>query len=364
MTELTEPPLDRPAAERLLEDMVRTPSLSGQEGPLAALLVARMQALGFEAEVDGAGNAVGHLGCGPRRVVLLGHMDTVPGEVPCRRAGDLLYGRGSVDAKGPLATFVAAAALVGAQPDWTITVVGAVEEEAPTSAGARFVAPLWRPEACVIGEPSGHDAVTLGYKGRLLCDYAYTQETSHSAGPLLSAGQIGVAFVNGAQAAADAANAERARVYDQVSPNLLSIQSGNDGLEESLRLTLSWRVPLGFSREAWEEELRALAQGLDQEGGGHELRFYGFETAYQGDKSNPLVRAFLSGMRACGLKPRFKVKTGTADLNILGPVWKCPILAYGPGDSSLDHTPNEHISLDEYWSGVGVLSEALRRLTR
>ncbi|MBL4850033.1 MAG: [LysW]-lysine hydrolase [Planctomycetes bacterium] len=357
--------LDRAYAEQLLEDMVRTESLSGEEQAVAALIVERMKALGYDsAEVDGAGNAVGHLGSGPRRLVLLGHMDTVPGEVPIRREGDLLYGRGSVDAKGPLATFIAAASLAGAAPDWTITVVGVVEEEAASSKGARFVAPLWRPEACVIGEPSGHDAVTLGYKGRLVCEYRYAQGTSHSAGPLPSAGQIGVAFVNAAQAAADELNVGQKRVFDQISPNLLSIHSENDGLEESVTLTISWRVPLWFERESWEAGLRAVASGLDEEEGSHELRFYGSEVAYKGTKNNPLVKAFLAAIRSQELKPRFKVKTGTADLNILGPVWECPILAYGPGDSSLDHTPNEHISLDEYWSGVQILREAVQRLTQ
>ena len=40
--------------------------------------------------------------------MLLGHIDTVPGRVPVRREGGRLYGRGAVDAKGPLACFVAA----------------------------------------------------------------------------------------------------------------------------------------------------------------------------------------------------------------------------------------------------------------
>ena len=49
-------------------------------------------------------------------------------------------------------------------------------------------------------------------------------------------------------------------------------------------------------------------------------------------------------------------------MNVVGPGWQCPIVAYGPGDSSLDHTPNEHIRLDEYWQAVVVLESALRRL--
>jgi LysW-gamma-L-lysine carboxypeptidase len=57
-------------------------------------------------------------------------------------------------------------------------------------------------------------------------------------------------------------------------------------------------------------------------------------------------------------------KTGTADLNIVAPVWNCPALVYGPGDSSLDHTPNEHIAVDEYGRAVAALAGALVELVK
>ncbi|HEX2995716.1 MAG TPA: M20/M25/M40 family metallo-hydrolase [Anaerolineales bacterium] len=77
------------------------------------------------------------------------------------------------------------------------------------------------------------------------------------------------------------------------------------------------------------------------------------------EKNTSLVRAFLSGIRSQGGEPRFVYKTGTADLNVVAPVWQCPALVYGPGDSSLDHTPEEHIQLDEYEKAVQVLGNAL-----
>jgi LysW-gamma-L-lysine carboxypeptidase len=49
-------------------------------------------------------------------------------------------------------------------------------------------------------------------------------------------------------------------------------------------------------------------------------------------------------------------------MNVVGPAWGCPILAYGPGDSALDHTPREHISLAEYGRAIAVLKDALARL--
>src|SRR5262247_1303518 len=91
-----------------LVGLVSQYSPSGQERGAVEWLVTRMKSLGYEkAFIDEARNAVGVMGHGPKQVVLLGHIDTVPGEITVRRDGipphEVLYGRGSVDAKGPLA---------------------------------------------------------------------------------------------------------------------------------------------------------------------------------------------------------------------------------------------------------------------
>ena len=87
----------------LLEEMLSIPSPSTQERELGQWLVSRLRAMGFAARRDEAGNVIAFWGSGPREVLLLGHIDTVPGFIPVRREGDRLLGRGAVDAKGPLA---------------------------------------------------------------------------------------------------------------------------------------------------------------------------------------------------------------------------------------------------------------------
>ena len=165
----------------LVRGLVEIPSLSRREGDAVEWLVARMAERGFRASVDDAGNAIGEIGAGTRHVVLLGHIDTVPGEIPVRIEDGLLVGRGAVDAKGPLAAFVAAA--TAPPPGLRITVVGAVEEESSTSAGARHRATLPAPDWCVIGEPSGWDGVTIGYKGRLVLRLTLERTARHGAAP-------------------------------------------------------------------------------------------------------------------------------------------------------------------------------------
>ncbi|RPI03454.1 MAG: acetyl-lysine deacetylase, partial [Zetaproteobacteria bacterium] len=46
-------------------------------------------------------------------------------------------------------------------------------------------------------------------------------------------------------------------------------------------------------------------------------------------------------------------------MNVVGPAWRCPIVAYGPGDSRLDHTPDEHLDLDEYRRAIAILTRTL-----
>ena len=75
----------------MLRELVSIASPSTQEQAASVYLVDAMQARGYdEAFVDAAGNAVGIWGKGEREIVLLGHIDTVPGHIPVRQEGDLL----------------------------------------------------------------------------------------------------------------------------------------------------------------------------------------------------------------------------------------------------------------------------------
>jgi LysW-gamma-L-lysine carboxypeptidase len=118
-------------------------------------------------------------------------------------------------------------------------------------------------------------------------------------------------------------------------------------------MTIGLRLPLGVNPDE-------LASQLTPDNGAT-LRTYSGEHAFAADKDNTLTRALRGAIRAFGGQPRFVYKTGTADMNVVGPVWKCPIVAYGPGDSALDHTPDEHIDLDEYLRAIDVLTHVLEQ---
>jgi [amino group carrier protein]-lysine/ornithine hydrolase len=340
----------------LLEGLLNCYSPSGQEAEAVRYLVEQMRAMGFEASVDEAGNAVGAYGAGPQTIMLLGHIDTVAGFIPVRRAGDDLWGRGSVDAKGPLACFVAAAYRarehMGSR---RVVVVGAVGEEAE-SRGAHYVKGRYQPAVAVIGEPSGWEKITLGYKGSVWYTYQGQRPQAHSAARGENVCEAAVHFWNRVTAWAEAYNSAQPRAFEQVSPTLRGLASNTDGFTDRATLQFNVRLPLSLSVEACDAALRALLEDAEltlQVGG---------TPAYRGEKNSPLVRAFLAAIRQAGGTPSFSLKSGTADMNVVGPVWNTPIVAYGPGDSALDHTPDEHLSLSEYQRAIDVLSETLKQL--
>jgi LysW-gamma-L-lysine carboxypeptidase len=381
--------MERAGAVELVRGLVAIPSLSTHEAAASAWLVTQMRANGFDrAFVDDAGNAVGELGdaAAPRTIVLLGHIDTVAGNIPVRIEGGRLFGRGSVDAKGPLATFVAASARLGSAAAQAsrvrVVVVGAVEEEAATSKGARFIASRFNgsadqiPDACIIGEPSRWNRITLGYKGRLLLDLTADQPMAHTAGPDASVASVVVDLWNWVTAHAADVNAGKDRPFDQLTPSLRRfITATTEEMHDTVDAQFAWRLPVGFDADALIREIEAQAlkpsgppasakatAGKQALRPSFKLSFRGYEEAWRGDRTNPLVRSFLAGLRSIDASEKlgFVLKTGTSDMNVVAPVWKCPIVAYGPGDSALDHTPNEHLELEEYWKAVQVLEQTLR----
>ena len=359
---------DREAIE-LLERMVRVRSHSGEEGALAELLVTEMTERGLDATIDAAGNAViRSRGEGPH-LALVGHMDTVSGEVPVRIEEGRLYGRGTVDAKGPLAAFlVAAVRLAGhgkqgalgtpTPPPPNLTVIGCVEEEAPSSRGARHVAAEEQADYLIIGEPSGTTAITLGYKGYLRASLTHSKPVCHTAHGEPSIVDDACVAWSSWRTRLDELNRDRSRVFDQILPYLADLTTSTDGLHASVRMEVQLRLP--------EDIPPAKAEALlGQHFSGWRLEVRGALPAYRGGRTSRLHQQLARAIRyECpDAKPRYLVKTGTADLNIIAPAWNCPALAYGPGDAALDHTPNEHIELSEYLASIRILERCITQLS-
>jgi LysW-gamma-L-lysine carboxypeptidase len=361
-------------AERLLQRLVDVPSPTGAARMAVELLVAEAQRLGFRAHEDHAGNFVAQSGTTGPHVAFVGHVDTVPGQIPVRVEGRTLWGRGSVDAKAPLVAFLSGAAKsLDGEPDprasegesrglprkpIRLTVVGTVDEEGPSDSVRALQ--LDPPDAIVVGEPSGWNGVTLGYKGTAKLHVALTRDLAHGSRPEPTAAEAASDLWSGLRELAAKRNPGDSP-FTTFSVSLRNLTTTSDGLTDTAALLIDARVPVGFEVDAFTNEAREVARAA-----GAALEVRNVERPVRVEPNSHLVRALVGGIRANGGDPAYKLKAGTSDMAFLleryKPRWG--ICAYGPGDASLDHTPEERIDLDEFARGIAVVEHALGALLR
>ena len=327
-------------ARALLREVVEAPSVSGSEGAVAERLQAFFESHDREAWIDDAGNLRAPA---DDALLLTSHMDTVPGEIPVRVEDDVLWGRGSVDAKGPLIAMAVAAVQAG------VSFVGVVEEET-SSAGARaLVENREAPEALVNGEPSGWASITLGYRGLLRGEYAVETAVGHSSRPEPNALQRAMSWWTAVE---DVFDAPEAPVVEQVTPKPIEMWGGqaDDGFAVEAHIDAQFRVPPGNSVADVRDTVAELGDG--------DLDWTDAIEPVMAAPRNPVAAALRRGIRSLDGNPSHLRKTGTSDMNVFAEAWDVPMATYGPGDSSLDHTPEEHLDLRDFDRAVAVLTTA------
>ena len=344
-------------ARKLLYDMVSIPSPSGEEEQAAKRLVDFFEANGREAWIDEVGNVRAPAS---DAVLLTSHVDTVPGDIPVEvkpaaeddavgEPGEpVLWGRGTVDATGPLVAMAVAAVQTG------VSFVGVAGEET-NSRGARFlVEDRDAPEAVVNGEPSGWDGVTLGYRGFLAGTYVNTSESGHTSRPEPNAIQHAIDWWHGVEETFEPTD-EDTPVFEQVTTKPVSVDGGltDDGLAVEATMDVQLRVPPNRTVDGIHE----LAETELSTGSVH------WKEPIPPVMESPrteLARAFRVAIRGAGGDVRLLRKTGTSDMNLFAAAWDCPMATYGPGNSDLDHAPDERLPLSELDRATAVLSDVCR----
>lgn len=333
----------------LLSRVAGIPSVSRDERELAAYLVGWCAERGISAEIDAAGNFVATKGDGPRGLLLLGHLDTVPFHWPVQwEEGGTLFGRGTVDAKGSLVNFLEVLASADVPRDGLLRVVGAVEEEISSSKGAFHVRDHYPADAVVIGEPSGTEKLTLGYFGLFKLQITVSVSSGHSAG---------MDAVSAPDALIRALEEIRGAVLKEASDALSAVIDFHTepGREHNKAVgILNFRVPPNADLELLQEIARS-SHSSDVD-----VQVLRATPGYAGGRSSSLVKAFTRAFGRAGIRPRFVVKKGTSDMNTLATTWRgVPMVAYGPGDSALDHTDVERIGAAEYRRARTVLADSV-----
>jgi LysW-gamma-L-lysine carboxypeptidase len=355
----------------LLTNLLGIYSPSGKEDTIADFLVAEMKKLGFRVRKDGIGNVIGEIGSGEPTILLCGHMDTVAGHIPLRVEKDKINARGAVDAKGPLAAMVIAAAEAAKDPEFKgrIVVASVVQEEA-TSAGVKhLISDGISADYAIFGEPSGAENITIGYKGNLHLKIICKTEPGHSSTPWLYENALEKSFELWQQIKNSFPPVEKQESpYYAITACLTKASGGkaNSVIPFESEIHIDIRIPPPFtSVQVFSDAQKVINQYLaDNPKVEVKVEIEDSNEPFEVNKNSPVVHALSSSIRKVQNKPATLLrKTGTGDMNILGRAINVPIVTYGPGDSHLDHTKDEHILISEYLASIKIYKETLLRLS-
>jgi LysW-gamma-L-lysine carboxypeptidase len=362
-------------AVQLLTNLLGIYSPSGKEEAIGNFLAEEMTKLGFQVGKDGIGNVIGVVGEGEPVILLCGHMDTVAGHIPLRVEQDKIYARGAVDAKGPLAAMVMAASEVVKEPSFKgkILVASVVEEEATSRGVKHLITQGIEVDYAIFGEPSGVENITIGYKGQIQLKIILQTQTGHSSTPWLYENALEKAYELWQQIK----NSYPYPVLDKqensespfnvVTACLTKVTGGraNSVIPFESEMYIDVRVPPQFTSAQVFEEMQKIITKYQASNPKVTVKATVTDTVepFEVNKSSPLVHALSAAVRKVLNKPATLLrKTGTGDMNILGRAMNLPIVTYGPGDSHLDHTIDEHIVLSEYLDSIQVYKETLLKL--
>ena len=345
-----------------------TPSL--REKSLADFLESVCDDLGFsDIHTDDVGNIIAKKGSGSPKILLCGHMDTVPGRIRVRKEGDYLFGRGSSDAKGPLLAMLFAAASAQ-EKTGTVIFVGAVDEEGNATGIKSLSNDKPDVDYAIFGEPSGTKQITIGYKGRIAINLKINVEDSaHASAPWLAKNAIHESslFVNEIKNVLESGQ-ENKKKGMMLTATLTEIKGGlsHNVTPKECDSTIDVRIPVDMNCKLVEEKISKTVQEIARKQ--QVEAFYSIidETEpFEAEHNSPLVRALTLGILDVEkTRPTLIRKTGTGDMNVIGNKLSIPVVTYGPGDPHAAHTIDEKISIDEYLRGIEVLKRTIQHLKR
>lgn len=344
-------------ADEILERLVATPSVSGDESRIADFVARYARGLG--ARVERSGNNVWFAfgaGNGPR-LLFNSHLDTVP---PCagwtgdplkpRWAGRRLYGLGANDAKGAVAAMLAFAAGLARDasrvPGEVVFALTAEEEIGGANGIASVLDAVGKVDAAVVGEPTGLEACTA-QRGMLILKciahgvsghVAHTEHRSHNA--------IEVAARDISRLAEWAF--EPHPLLGQTRAQVTQIAGGlqRNQIPDRCEFFVDLRTTPNLDHATVAAELDTA---LESEVVVHSARYLPKGTA----DDHPVVRAAL----VANGRPGPVGSATTSDWAFLGDL---PAVKIGPGDTHRSHRPDEYLESDELLAGVRVYSALAR----
>ncbi len=319
------------------------PSVSGDEAELAdAVQFAWQQCAHLDVRRDGdavvASTSLGR----PARVLIAGHLDTVPiaANLPTWREGDQLWGRGTVDMKGGLAVMLRLAALV-AEPAFDVTYIAYDHEEveAELNGLGRLARrhPDWLAgDFAVLMEPTAA-LVEGGCNGTMRVDVTVEGVAAHSA-----RSWTGVNAIHGAGEVLDRLRSYEPRVVTvdgldyREGLNAVGIHGGIAGNVVPDRCTVS--VNYRFAPDRSEAEAQAhLREVFDS----FAVTVTDTAPGARPGLDRPLAEHFVTSVGG-----EVRAKYGWTDVALFSELG-VPAVNFGPGDPHLAHRDDEHVDVAE-----------------
>ena len=258
------------------QDLVRIPSLSGQEGEVAKRIKEEMETLGFDhVRMDRMGNVIGVIKgtSGGPPVMLNCHMDVVAEgdhdlweHPPFGGAveGGFLHGRGSMDIKGPLATQThAAAALRGIAPGDVIVAHTVFEERGGWGMEDLLAQKQVEPAVVIIGEATQGD-ITTGHRGRAEVEVVIRGLAGHASAPERARNALYLIppVLNGLEVLAASQASDPVLGFASLAPTAIDVlPESRNVIPDEVVVVLDWRV----LPDSTDEALVALVESSVRE---------------------------------------------------------------------------------------------------
>ena len=332
--------------------LVDVASVSGEEAPLADLVEAALRALLHLDVVRDGNNVVARTSLGrERRVLLAGHLDTVPvaDNLPSRRDGDRLYGCGTSDMKaGDAVLLHLAATLPDPAYDLTFVLYDNEEVAADRNGLKRLVETrreLLEADLAVLMEPTS-GAVEAGCQGTLRVRVTVPGRRAHSARGWLGENAIHAAApLLTTLVRYDARDVEIDGCTYREGLNAVRVEGGVAGnvIPDVCTVTVNFRFAPDRTVEQAERHVREVLAGYPVE----------LTDAAPGALPGLSAPAAAHFVAAIGARPTAKYGwTDVARFAALG----IPAVNYGPGDPNLAHTRDEHVEV----ARITACTQALR----
>ena len=385
--------LDATEWERLLAEMVRTPSHPGllrQEERAARLLSEWLRSRGVEAELKDAAPGRPNLfarvraPAPGRRLVLFGHTDTVPpndSDPGDPFSGDVrdghLWGRGAADMKGGLcamAAAVAALAATRALGAGEVVLAAVVDEEMESLGAEALIAGGLRADGAIVGEPT-ENRLALGHKGLEWIEVSFHGRAAHSGASGAGINAIVAAARFAARVETELLPALSRRAHPELGPpslNLGTILGGDQPstVAAACAITLDRRTVPGESYASVVAELAVLLARVEAEMPGLRTsvrRVPGGMATLEHlptwvDAGHPLARAVEEARAtSTGRVEDPTVFPAWSDASLLANFGGIPCVVLGPGDLALAHGPDERVPLAQVAEAARIYAEAALR---